>query len=46
MGSKPILPDLGMQFAGIPGTSLEVSRIAMGTWAIGPSSWHRRRDST
>src|SRR5258708_36716148 len=24
-----------MQFAGIPGTSLEVSRIALGTWAIG-----------
>ena len=46
MGSKPILPDLSMQFTGIPGTSLEVSRIAMGTWAIGPSSWHRRRDST
>ena len=35
MGSKPILPDLGMQFAGIPGTSLDVSRIALGTWAIG-----------
>src|SRR3989441_10784037 len=24
-----------MQFAGIPGTSLEVSRVALGTWAIG-----------
>src|SRR5436309_12434700 len=23
-----------MQFAGIPGTSLDVSRIALGTWAI------------
>ena len=34
MGSKPILPDLSMQFAGIPGTSLDVSRIALGTWAI------------
>src|SRR5258708_19889603 len=28
-----------MQFAGIPGTSLEVSRIAMGTWAIGGWMW-------
>ena len=46
MGSMPKSLDLNMQFAGIPGTSLEVSRIAMGTWAIGPSSWHRRRDST
>jgi len=28
VGSKPILPDLSMQFAGIPGTSVDVSRIA------------------
>src|SRR3979490_2584504 len=28
-----------MPFAGIPGTSLEVSRIAMGTWAIGGWMW-------
>src|SRR6267378_2140353 len=28
-----------MPFAGIPGTSLEVSRIAMGTWAIGEWMW-------
>jgi aryl-alcohol dehydrogenase-like predicted oxidoreductase len=39
VGSKPILPDLSMQFAGIPGTSLEVSRIALGTWAIGGWMW-------
>ena len=41
MGSKPILPDLSTQFAGIPGTSLDVSRIALGTWAIG--GWLRER---
>jgi len=28
-----------MQFAGIPGTSVEVSRIALGTWAIGGWMW-------
>jgi len=28
-----------MQFAGIPGTSLEVSRVAIGTWAIGGWMW-------
>src|SRR3979490_1576546 len=28
-----------MPFAGIPGTSLEVSRIALGTWAIGGWMW-------
>src|SRR5437879_8324453 len=28
-----------MQFAGIPGTSLDVSRIALGTWAIGGWMW-------
>jgi aryl-alcohol dehydrogenase-like predicted oxidoreductase len=39
VGSKPILPDLSMQFAGIPGTSVEVSRIALGTWAIGGWMW-------
>ena len=35
MGSMPKSLDLNMQFAGIPGTSLEVSRIGIGTWAIG-----------
>src|SRR5471032_525633 len=28
-----------MQYAGIPGTSLEVSRVAIGTWAIGGWMW-------
>src|SRR6266852_1516494 len=35
MGSMPKSLDLNMQSAGIPGTSLEVSRIGIGTWAIG-----------
>src|SRR3982074_1004505 len=39
MGSMPKSLDLNMQFAGIPGTSLEVSRIAVGTWAIGGWMW-------
>src|SRR6266852_7470150 len=39
MGSKPKFPDLNMQFAGIPGTTLEVSRVAIGTWAIGGWMW-------
>ena len=28
-----------MEFAGIPGTSLKVSRVALGTWAIGGWMW-------
>jgi len=28
-----------MEFAGIPGVSLDVSRVAIGTWAIGGSMW-------
>src|SRR4030088_2468213 len=39
MGSMPKSLDLNMQSAGIPGTSLEVSRIAIGTWAIGGWMW-------
>jgi aryl-alcohol dehydrogenase-like predicted oxidoreductase len=39
VGSKQKFLDLNMQFAGIPGTSLEVSRIAIGTWAIGGWMW-------
>ena len=39
MGSKPKILDLNMEFARIPGTSLEVSRIAIGTWAIGGWMW-------
>ncbi len=39
MGSKPKFLDLNMEFARIPGTSIEVSRIALGTWAIGGWMW-------
>jgi len=39
MGSKPKILDLNMEFARIPGTSLEVSRVAVGTWAIGGWMW-------
>jgi len=39
VGCKQKFLDLNMQFAGIPGTSLEVSRIAIGTWAIGGWMW-------
>src|SRR5712672_2887135 len=39
MGSMPKSLDLNMQFAGISGTSLEVSRIGIGTWAIGGWMW-------
>jgi aryl-alcohol dehydrogenase-like predicted oxidoreductase len=28
-----------MEFAGVPGTSLQVSRVALGTWAIGGWMW-------
>jgi aryl-alcohol dehydrogenase-like predicted oxidoreductase len=39
MGGNPKFLDLNMEFAAIPGTGLEVSRIALGTWAIGGSNW-------
>src|SRR5882672_11699925 len=39
MGNKPKSLHLDMQSAGIPGTSLEVSRVAIGTWAIGGWMW-------
>src|SRR5258707_138033 len=39
MGSMPKPLELNMQFAGIPGTSLEVSCIGIGTWAIGGWMW-------
>src|SRR5260370_7784567 len=32
-------PDIRMEHASIPGTSLSVSRIAIGTWAIGGWMW-------
>jgi len=31
--------EIELEFAGIPGTSLDVSRVAVGTWAIGGSMW-------
>jgi len=31
--------EIGMERIGIPGTSLEVSRVALGTWAIGGWMW-------
>jgi aryl-alcohol dehydrogenase-like predicted oxidoreductase len=31
--------EIDMERAGIPGTSLEVSRVALGTWAIGGWMW-------
>src|ERR1700688_3564711 len=33
------LIELDIERAGIPGTSLEVSRVAIGTWAIGGWMW-------
>jgi aryl-alcohol dehydrogenase-like predicted oxidoreductase len=39
VGSKEKFPDLNMEFSRIPGTSVEVSRIAIGTWAIGGWMW-------
>jgi aryl-alcohol dehydrogenase-like predicted oxidoreductase len=39
MGSDAKYLDLNMEFAAIPGTGLEVSRIALGTWAIGGWMW-------
>ena len=32
-------PSSAMELAGIPGTSLQVSRVALGTWAIGGWMW-------
>jgi aryl-alcohol dehydrogenase-like predicted oxidoreductase len=31
--------EIGMERIGIPGTSLEISRVALGTWAIGGWMW-------
>jgi aryl-alcohol dehydrogenase-like predicted oxidoreductase len=36
---RPDQRDLGMEFITIPGTSLTVSRIGLGTWAIGGWMW-------
>ena len=39
MGSNPKFLDLNMEFTAIPGTGVDVSRIALGTWAIGGWKW-------
>jgi len=39
MTFQPKLPVLKTEMAPIPGTSLEVSRVAIGTWAIGGWMW-------
>jgi aryl-alcohol dehydrogenase-like predicted oxidoreductase len=39
MGSNAKFLDLNMEFAAIPGTGVEISRIALGTWAIGGWKW-------
>ncbi|HEX9433711.1 MAG TPA: aldo/keto reductase [Burkholderiales bacterium] len=39
MGSNAKFLDLNMEFTAIPGTGVEVSRIALGTWAIGGWKW-------
>jgi aryl-alcohol dehydrogenase-like predicted oxidoreductase len=39
MLDKPDSLELGMERADIPGTSLKVSRVALGTWAIGGWMW-------
>jgi aryl-alcohol dehydrogenase-like predicted oxidoreductase len=39
MNASPIAPVASVEFADIPGTSLRVSRVALGTWAIGGWMW-------
>jgi aryl-alcohol dehydrogenase-like predicted oxidoreductase len=39
MVDQTVAPAIGMELAPIPGTSLEVSRVALGTWAIGGWMW-------
>ena len=31
--------EMNMEFTGIPGTSIDVSRVTIGTWAIGGGDW-------
>jgi aryl-alcohol dehydrogenase-like predicted oxidoreductase len=38
-------PDMEMELAQIPGTSLSVSRVALGTWAIGGWMWGGTNDA-
>jgi aryl-alcohol dehydrogenase-like predicted oxidoreductase len=39
MDHQAEMPEPHMEFAAIPGTSLNVSRVAIGTWAIGGWMW-------
>src|ERR1700744_4371680 len=39
MDDQAEMPQAHMEFAAIPGTSLSVSRVAIGTWAIGGWMW-------
>jgi aryl-alcohol dehydrogenase-like predicted oxidoreductase len=39
MAGQAKIPDTEMDHAGIPGTLLQVSRITLGTWAIGGWMW-------
>jgi len=39
MTSQADVPETAMELADIPGTSLRVSRVALGTWAIGGWMW-------
>src|ERR1700719_2632572 len=39
MARQSDIIELDMEVASIPGTSLEVSRVAIGTWAIGGWMW-------
>ena len=39
MDHQAEMPEAHMEFAAIPGTSLNVSRVAIGTWAIGGWMW-------
>ena len=37
--SQPLAPEAGTESVDIPGTALRVSRVALGTWAMGGSNW-------
>src|SRR5271157_328734 len=37
--TQPRIPDIETEFVGIPQTQLKVSRVALGTWAMGGWMW-------
>src|ERR1700704_6430724 len=39
MAHQPSTTEIDIELAGIAGTSLKVSRVALGTWAIGGWMW-------